>query len=79
MTTLSPVFQAHGPEPAHEAERWEYLVAPLQEVKGLKKADEPWAPDQLNELGRQGWELAGVGDDAGHTLFFKRPARQPPA
>ena len=29
----------------------------------------------LRELGAQGWELAGVGDDAGHTLFFKRPTR----
>ena len=27
--------------------RWEYLVAPLQEAKGLKKSDEPWLPDRL--------------------------------
>jgi hypothetical protein len=27
----------------------------------------------LSDLGGQGWELAGVGDDAGHTLFLKRP------
>jgi len=60
MTTLSPVFHAHEPEPAEAAEKWEYLVAPLQEAKGLKKADEPWAPDQLNELGMQGWEAIGL-------------------
>lgn len=60
MTTLSPVFHAHRPEPAERAEKWEYLVAPLQQAKGLKKADEPWAPDQLNELGMQGWEAIGL-------------------
>jgi hypothetical protein len=60
MTTLSPVFHAHKPEPAEGAETWEYLVAPLQEAKGLKKADEPWAPDRLNELGMQGWEAIGL-------------------
>jgi hypothetical protein len=62
MTTLSPVFNAPSrPEVAAEhAEKWEYLVVPLQEVKGLKKSDDPWAPDQLNELGRQGWEAIGL-------------------
>jgi len=78
MTTLTPVFQAHGPEVAHGGERWEYLVAPLQEVKGLKKADEPWAPDQLNELGRQGWEAVGLSLKYGDfiawpVVLFKRP------
>ena len=60
MTTLSPIFHAHEPEPVEGAERWEYLVAPLQEAKGLKKADDPWAPDRLNELGMQGWEAIGL-------------------
>ena len=40
--------------------KWEYLIVPFQEAKGLKKADDPWAPDQLNELGRQGWEAIGL-------------------
>lgn len=38
---------------------WEYLVLLEQEA------------DDLNALGRQGWELAGVGHGA---LYFKRPA-----
>jgi hypothetical protein len=34
------------------------------------------ARDYLNNLGRQGWELAAVGTLSGGTqrLFFKRPA-----
>ena len=55
MTTLSPVFNApRRPEIAEGAGKWEYLVVPLPEATALKKADEPWAPEQLNELGRQG-------------------------
>ena len=38
---------------------WEYLTAPEAEV-------------DLPALGRDGWELAGVGP--GGTLYFKRPA-----
>ena len=61
MPTVSPVADAPMPlELAESAEKWEYLVVPLQEAKGLKKADGPWAPDQLNELGRQGWEAVGL-------------------
>ncbi len=61
MTALAPVFNAPARSGiADSAENWEYLVAPLQEVKGLKKADDPWAPDQLNELGMQGWEAIGL-------------------
>ncbi len=61
MTTHSPVVTPPTrPELAKDAESWEYLVVPLHEVKGLKKGDDPWAPDQLNELGRQGWEAVGL-------------------
>jgi hypothetical protein len=61
MTTLSPVFHAPARSVAADsAEKWEYLVVPLQQAKGLKKAGGPWAPDQLNELGRQGWEAIGL-------------------
>ncbi len=38
---------------------WEYLTAPEGEV-------------DLAALGRDGWEMAGVGP--GGTLYFKRPA-----
>ena len=58
MTTLSPVFNApRHPEPVEGARTWEYLVVPLQEAKGLGKADDPWAPDQLN--GARGAWLGG--------------------
>jgi hypothetical protein len=61
MTTVSPIADVPiRPQLAENAEKWEYLVAPLQEAKGLKKTDGPWAPDQLNELGRQGWEAVGL-------------------
>ena len=61
MPTVSPVADAPVPlKPAVTAEKWEYLVVPLHEAKALKKNDGPWAPDQLNELGRQGWEAVGV-------------------
>jgi len=78
MTTLTPVFQAHGAELAHGAGRWEYLVVPLPEAKGLKKADRPWAPDQLNELGSQGWEAVGLSLKYGDfiawpVVLLKRP------
>jgi len=79
MTTLSPVFNApRRPELPERAEEWEYLVVPLQEAKGLGKADDPWAPDQLNELGRHGWEAVGLslkyGDfTAWPVVLLKRP------
>ena len=61
-----------------DAERWEYLVVPLQEVKGLRKADDPWAPDKLNDLGRQGWEAVGLSLKYGDfiawpVVLLKRP------
>jgi hypothetical protein len=79
MTTLSPVHDApNRTEPATDAERWEYLVVPFHEVKGLKKADDPWTPDQLNELGRQGWEAVGLSLKYGDfiawpVVLLKRP------
>ena len=55
LNLAPPVVDAPTrPELAEDAEKWEYLVVPLQEVKGLQKTDDPWAPDQLNELGREG-------------------------
>ena len=71
MTTLSPVFNAPARSGiADGAEKWEYLVVPLQEAKGLKKADDPWAPERLNELGRQGWEAVGLSLKYGDLIAW---------
>ena len=35
--------------------RFEYLVVPLKEAKGVKKHEDVFAPEQLNELGEEGW------------------------
>jgi hypothetical protein len=78
MATVSPVAGAPTPlELAESAEKWEYLVVPLHEAKGLKKADGPWAPSQLNELGRNGWEAVGLSLKYGDLIawpvvLFKR-------
>jgi hypothetical protein len=79
MTTLSPVFHAPTrPELPEEAELWEYLVVPLQEAKGLKRASDPYAPESLNELGAQGWEAVGLSLKYGDLIawpvvLLKRP------
>ena len=49
----------------------EDLVAPLQESKSLKKADGPWSPDQLNELGMQGWEAIGLSLEYGDFIAWR--------
>ncbi|HEY7731431.1 MAG TPA: hypothetical protein VH950_11055 [Gaiellaceae bacterium] len=80
MTSTSPLIDAPlGREsPPAGFERWEYLVVPLQEAKGLKKADEPWTPDRLNQLGEQGWEAIGLSLKYGDLIawpvvLLKRP------
>jgi hypothetical protein len=62
------------------ATQWEYLVVPLQEAKGLKKADDPWEPERLNELGAEGWEAVGLSLKYGDLMawpvvLLKRPLR----
>jgi hypothetical protein len=79
MTTVSPVADALIlPQVPERAEKWQYLVVPLQEAKGLKKADDPWAPDKLDDLGRQGWEAVGLSLKYGDfmawpVVLLKRP------
>ncbi len=58
--------------------QWEYLVVPLPEAKGLKKADDPWEPDRLNALGAEGWEATGLSLKYGDLMawpvvLLKRP------
>jgi hypothetical protein len=79
MATVSPVADALiRPQVPERAEKWQYLVVPLQEAKGLKKADDPWAPDKLDDLGRQGWEAVGLSLKYGDLMawpvvLLKRP------
>ena len=59
-------------------QEWEYLVVPLEDAGGLKKNSAGLAPDQLNELGLQGWEAVGLtlkrGDlVAWPVVLLKRP------
>jgi len=62
----------------HDVPKWEYLVAPLQQAKGLKKDAHPWTPEHLNTLGEDGWEAVGLtlkqGDlIAWPVVLLKRP------
>jgi len=50
----------------YEKNVWEYRVI-------SKKADQPLTVEELNALGRDGWELAGVANlDRNVQFYFKR-------
>jgi hypothetical protein len=58
--------------------RFEYLVVPLKEAKNVKKDDDVFAPEQLNELGDEGWEAVGLSLKYGDfiawpVVLLKRP------
>ena len=60
--------------------RFEYVVVPLKEAKNLKKDEDTFVPEQLNELGEEGWEAVGLslkyGDlKAWPVVLLKRPIR----
>jgi hypothetical protein len=62
-------------------QRWEYLLAPLEDATGLKKKSDGLSPDQLNALGAEGWEAVGLtlkrGDlVAWPVVLLKRPVEQ---
>jgi hypothetical protein len=66
--------------PSISAIRFEYLVVPLKEAKSLKKDDDAWMPEQLNELGEEGWEAVGLSLKYGDLMawpvvLLKRPIR----
>lgn len=78
MSTTSPLLDAPSAAIPGEAPKWEYLVVPLPEAKGLKKSDDAWTPDRLNELGTQGWEAVGLSLKYGDLMawpvvLLKRP------
>jgi hypothetical protein len=49
--------------------KWEYLVVPLADAKGLKKGN-TLTPDRLNNLGAEGWEAVGVTLKAGDLVAW---------
>jgi hypothetical protein len=49
--------------------KWEYLVVPLQDAKGLKKT-ETLPPQRLNELGAEGWEAVGLTVKSGDLVAW---------
>ena len=58
--------------------RFEYLVVPLKEAKSVKKEEDAFAPEQLNELGEEGWEAVGLSLKYGDLIawpvvLLKRP------
>jgi hypothetical protein len=65
-------------------QRWEYLTVEIRYNgwsdslgrRGSLPVDSFQTGPLLNDLGEQGWELAGVADRNGHgvlRLFLKRP------
>ena len=72
--STTPLIEA----PAMPATRFEYLVVPLKEAKGVKKEEDVFAPEQLNELGEEGWEAVGLSLKYGDLMawpvvLLKRP------
>jgi hypothetical protein len=66
--------------PAIPDSRFEYLVVPLKEAKNLKKEEDAFVPEHLNELGEEGWEAVGLSLKYGDLMawpvvLLKRPIR----
>ncbi|HET7515853.1 MAG TPA: hypothetical protein VFJ60_13695 [Gaiella sp.] len=64
--------------PPLAATRFEYLVVPLKEAKNVKKDDDVFVPEHLNELGEEGWEAVGLSLKYGDLMawpvvLLKRP------
>ena len=66
--------------PPVPAIRFEYLLVPLKEAKNLKKNEDAFVPEHLNDFGEEGWEAVGLslkyGDlTAWPVVLLKRPIR----
>ena len=64
--------------PTISTTRFEYLVVPLKEAKGVKQEEDVFAPERLNELGEEGWEAVGLSLKYGDlvawpVVLLKRP------
>lgn len=60
------------------AQRWEYLVVPLEDAGRLKRKSLDLSPDRLNQLGSEGWEAVGLSLKKGDlvawpVVLLKRP------
>jgi len=71
---ITPMIDA----PTLPRTRFEYLVVPLKEAKNLKKDDDSFIPEQLNEFGDEGWEAVGLSLKYGDLMawpvvLLKRP------
>ena len=65
--------------PLHDT-RWEYLIVPLRDARGIKKKSADLKPDHLNDLGSQGWEAVGLSLKSGDlwdwpVVLLKRSVR----
>ena len=56
--------------PALPETRFEYLVVPLKEAKNLKKDEDAFVPEHLNELGQEGWEAVGLSLKYGDLMAW---------
>ena len=56
--------------PTISTTRFEYLVVPLKEAKNVKKDEDAFAPEQLNELGQEGWEAVGLSLKYGDLIAW---------
>lgn len=59
-------------------QKFEYLVVPLSDARGLKKGSGDLTPRRLNELGSEGWEAVGLSLKHGDlvawpVVLLKRP------
>jgi hypothetical protein len=71
---ITPMIDA----PSVSRTRFEYLVVPLREAKNVKKEEDVFSPEQLNELGEEGWEAVGLSLKYGDLMawpvvLLKRP------
>ena len=50
--------------------QFEYLVVPLKEAKNLKKDEDEFVPEHLNELGQEGWDAVGLSLKYGDLMAW---------
>lgn len=63
---ITPMIDA----PTIPASRFEYLVVPLKEAKSIKKDEDAFVPEHLNELGEEGWEAVGLSLKYGDLMAW---------